>query len=48
MGGENGEARDEASLQAAMKGMNLVQLGSDIHDHDLPDENAQLAMDYLA
>lgn len=31
-----------------MKGMNLVQLESDIKDHDLPDDNAQLAMDYLA
>jgi hypothetical protein len=28
--------------------MNLVQLGADISDHDLPDDNAQLAMEYLA
>ena len=28
--------------------MNLVQLDSDIRDHDLPDENAQIAMEYLA
>lgn len=31
-----------------MKGMNLVQLDSDIKDHNLADENAQLAMDYLS
>jgi len=31
-----------------MGGMNLVQLESSVRDHDLPDENAQLAMDYLA
>lgn len=48
IGGE-GSAVDEASLQAAVQGMNLVQLDSDIKDdHNLPDENAQLAMDYLA
>lgn len=43
-----GDAVDEQSLQAAVKGMSLVQLDSDIKDHDLPDENAQLAMEYLA
>lgn len=42
------EGVDETSLQAAVKGMNLVQLDADIKDHPLPDENAQLAMDYLA
>ena len=50
IGGE-GSAVDEASLQAAVQGMNLVQLDSTIKvkdDHNLPDENAQLAMDYLA
>ena len=48
IGGENGEGLDETALSAAMKGMNLVQLDSDVKDHNLPDENAQLAMDYLA
>lgn len=31
-----------------MKGMNLLQLDADIRDHELPDDNAQLAMEYLA
>ena len=46
--GGNVEGLDETSLQAAMKGMNLLQLDSQISDHELPDENAQIAMDYLA
>ena len=46
--GGGGEGVDEGALQAAMKGMNLLQLEADVHDHDLPDENAQLAMEYLA
>lgn len=48
MSGENVEGLDATSLQAAMKGMNLLQLDSQINDHELPDENAQIAMDYLA
>lgn len=46
--GGGGGGVDEESLQAAVSGMNLVQLDSDVKDHDLPDENAQLAMEYLA
>ena len=46
--GGGGDYVDEGALQAAMKGMNLLQLQADVHDHDLPDENAQLAMEYLS